>query len=150
MSRKIYKLDSKLSVNFAIHNFVGQKKKKTGLDWQALSDYVRRTAKEKGLSYREVAERGGISHGSVSNIINLRNKRDIGTDTLRAIARGLEVPEEEILSIARGSEPETEEEFLRSSYYQAFLRHKEATGEERKFLEGVMDMINQYKHKKTG
>lgn len=77
----------------------------SGLD--ALSDYVRRIAYEKRLSYREIAKRTGqrISHGTVSDIINRRSK-DIKAETLKALALGLGVPEEEIFAIARGKAPE--------------------------------------------
>ena len=68
-----------------------------------LADYVRRVACEKRLSYREIAKRTGqrISHGTVSDIINRRSK-DIKAETLKALAIGLGVTEEEIFAIARG------------------------------------------------
>lgn len=68
-----------------------------------LADYVRRVAYEKRLSYREIAKRTGqrISHGTVSDIINRRSK-DIKAETLKALAAGLGVTEEEIFAIARG------------------------------------------------
>lgn len=70
---------------------------------EALSDYVRRVAYEKRLSYREIAKRAGqrISHGTVSDIINRRSK-DIKAETLKALALGLGVTEEEVFAIARG------------------------------------------------
>lgn len=68
---------------------------------ESLPDYVRRVAKEKGLSYRQVARRGGISAPSISDILSGKTKK-VKLETLKALAKGLEVPEDEIFAIARG------------------------------------------------
>jgi transcriptional regulator with XRE-family HTH domain len=82
---------------------------------ESLSDYVRRVISEKGLNYREVARRSGgaISHGAVGHIVN-GVSTDVRTETLRALAKGLGVPEDEIFAVARGkaiSEPKSPAEF---------------------------------------
>jgi transcriptional regulator with XRE-family HTH domain len=70
---------------------------------ESLSDYVRRVISEKGLNYREVARRSGgaFSHATVGYIINGVTK-DVGTETLRGLAKGLGVSEDEIFAVARG------------------------------------------------
>jgi transcriptional regulator with XRE-family HTH domain len=70
---------------------------------ETLSDYLRRIIRDKDLSYRKVAQRSGgrVSHATISDIINGRQK-DIKTETLIGIARGLGVLEEELFAIARG------------------------------------------------
>lgn len=72
---------------------------------ETLSDYVRRVINEKGLNYREVARlSGAISHATVGDIVN-GIPRNYGTDTLRALAKGLGVPEDELFAAARGKKP---------------------------------------------
>lgn len=68
-----------------------------------LPDYVRRVMSEKALNYREVARRSGgvISHTTVFDVVNQRTK-DVKTETLTALAKGLGVSEDEIFAVARG------------------------------------------------
>lgn len=70
---------------------------------ESLSDYVRRVANEKNLSHREIARRSGdlISHVTVGDIIN-NNRGDIKVETIRGLAKGLGVSEEEIFAVVRG------------------------------------------------
>ena len=68
---------------------------------EPLHDFVRRIVAEKGLKYRQVAKRGGISTTTVSDVINQRIQ-SASFETLIGLARGLGVPEGEILDVARG------------------------------------------------
>jgi transcriptional regulator with XRE-family HTH domain len=87
----------------------------------SLADYVRRIIDEKDLSYRKVAAQSGgrISHATISDIIN-GNQRDIKTETLIGLAKGLGVSEDELFAVARGREingdPTFEEERLLSMF----------------------------------
>src|SRR5688500_17821009 len=76
---------------------------------ESLSDYARRVINDKGLNYREVARRsgGGISHATVGDIVK-GDPRSYGTETLRALAKGLGVSEDEIFAVARGKDAEGE------------------------------------------
>ncbi|MET0625724.1 MAG: hypothetical protein ABW250_22505 [Pyrinomonadaceae bacterium] len=58
---------------------------------------------EKNLSTYEVERRSGgdITHGSVWNILNQR-VADVKAGTLRALAKGLGVSEDEVYAVARG------------------------------------------------
>ncbi len=68
-----------------------------------ISDFVRETIHEKSLSYRKVAERSGglITHSTVSDVVNERVK-NLSSQTIAGLARGLGVTEQEIFDIVRG------------------------------------------------
>jgi transcriptional regulator with XRE-family HTH domain len=70
---------------------------------ETLADYVRRVIRDKDLSYRKVADASGgkISPTTISDVIN-GQIGDIKTQTLKALAKGLGVPEDEIFAVARG------------------------------------------------
>ena len=73
-----------------------------------LADYVRRIRNEKNLSLAEVSAR---SHGQIGK--THINRIENGTVTrvsllkLRALARGLDVPEDELIGVAQGKKPGT-------------------------------------------
>jgi transcriptional regulator with XRE-family HTH domain len=90
-----------ISVNCVIDNHVKFQRNNRGLNRKALSDYLKsKTVLGGKFSYRNVAARAGLSHATIGNIINLKYKKDIGIDTLRAIAHGLEEPENTLLAVA--------------------------------------------------
>ena len=68
-----------------------------------LQDYVRNIIQKKELNYRQVARRsrGMISHSTVYDIINGRN-RNPSLSALRGLAKGLGVTEEEVFASATG------------------------------------------------
>jgi transcriptional regulator with XRE-family HTH domain len=71
---------------------------------ESLSEYTRRIIREKELNYRKVADAAKaagyeISHSTVGNIVN-KSTEDVGVETLRALAHGLGVPEDELINIA--------------------------------------------------
>lgn len=70
---------------------------------ETLADYVRRVRKDKGLSTPDVERNSGnqITDGYVSQIENGYIK-NVSPEKLRALAKGLEVLEEEIFAVARG------------------------------------------------
>ena len=72
-------------------------------EYGALAELVRQRMAELGLSTYEVARRSGnrISNSTVWNIVNDR-VAEVKATTLRALARALAVPEEEIFSTAHG------------------------------------------------
>jgi transcriptional regulator with XRE-family HTH domain len=84
---------------------------------EKIGPYIAQLLKDKGLNYREVARRSGgeISHSAVGDIINGRVS-DIGIGTLRGLARGLGVPEQELLEVAIGK-PEAGAEERRLIWY---------------------------------
>ncbi len=70
---------------------------------ETLAEFVTRVIAEKKLSFRRVAERtnGAISHSTVADIAN-GQRFDVKKDTLTALAKGLEVPSDDVFRIARG------------------------------------------------
>lgn len=91
-----------LYVRNAIHNVVTSNQEK-------ISDFVRRIASEKSLSYRKIAEKSGglITHSTVSDVINERVK-NLSAQTITGLAKGLGVTELEIFDIVRGKTPNNE------------------------------------------
>jgi transcriptional regulator with XRE-family HTH domain len=82
------------------------KRKPVSSEQESLSDFVRRVIRDKRLTYRQVAARSGGRLGSatVSDIINNRRK-NITTETLVALAAGLQVSEQELFAKAAGLAP---------------------------------------------
>ena len=70
---------------------------------ETLPDYVRRVRNEKDLSTADVEKRSGfgITDGYVSRIENGYIK-NVSPEKLKALARGLGVPEDEVFAVARG------------------------------------------------
>jgi plasmid maintenance system antidote protein VapI len=74
---------------------------------ESLAEFVQRRMKElNDLSTYDVARLSGgrVSNGTVWNILNER-VRDVKPDTLNALARALQVSEQEIYNVAHGREP---------------------------------------------
>jgi transcriptional regulator with XRE-family HTH domain len=76
---------------------------------ESLGDFVRRVANEKGITYREVARRGGISSPSISDIISGKT-RQVKPSTISALAKGLGVSEYELFAVLRGKPINKEEQ----------------------------------------
>lgn len=70
---------------------------------ETLGDYVRRIRNEKRLSLRDVSSRSGgqIANSHISRIES-GEARGVSVDKLRALAKGLGIPEDEIFAVARG------------------------------------------------
>jgi transcriptional regulator with XRE-family HTH domain len=57
---------------------------------ETFGDWLLNELNKQGWSQNELAKRAGISHGTVSNIIN--GNKGVGQDSLIAIARALKLP----------------------------------------------------------
>jgi transcriptional regulator with XRE-family HTH domain len=70
---------------------------------EKLSDFIRRTRNENGLSTADVEQKSGytVTDGYVSHIENGRVK-NVSPEKLKALAKGLGVSEEVIFAVARG------------------------------------------------
>jgi transcriptional regulator with XRE-family HTH domain len=75
----------------------------------SLADYVRRIRNEKNLSLAQVSSR---SHGRIGkthiNRIENGTVNRVSLLKLRALARGLDVPEDDLIAVAQGKPPRTE------------------------------------------
>ena len=107
----------------------------------ALSEFVRAVMNEKDLNYRQVAERSGglISHTTVFDVVNLRSK-DVKAKTLRGLAKGLGVPEDEIFSVARGKSPADDPDYKNWKYAALFDDAKKLTPEQMREFETLMEI----------
>jgi hypothetical protein len=108
MSSLIYAMEIKLAVSFDIQFVMPNVQRQ-------FSEYVRRVINDKGLSYREVSWRAkkkgyDISHTTVGDIIN-KPEKDVRRETLKALAAGLEVDEDEVIAIAFGKVPKEVRKF---------------------------------------
>lgn len=88
----------------------------------ALADYVLKAIATRNLTQSEIAERArkkgfAISQNYISKIIS-GSARNISVEKLKALAAGLNVPEEEIFVIARGG---TSEEKITNGYASSLL-----------------------------
>ncbi|HEY0100855.1 MAG TPA: helix-turn-helix transcriptional regulator [Pyrinomonadaceae bacterium] len=110
---------------------------------ETLGDFVRRVANEKGLSQREVARRSGglISHVTVGDIIN-KNRGDVKTETLRGLAKGLGVTEEEVFAVARGKKPEDDPDFLKSRLGLLSLKFDKIPIDKRVNVEALIELLD--------
>ena len=98
---------------------------------ESLNKYVRRVLKEKGLSYADVEERSGgaISDSYIGNIVT-GSVGSVTVGKLKALARGLDVTEEEIFAVARGSSPGDVRDFQKSRFALLFEKYKKLAGED--------------------
>lgn len=71
---------------------------------ESLAEYVQRVRNEKNLSLMDVSRRSGglIANAHISRIENGWVK-SVGVEKLKALAKGLGVPEEEVFAAARGA-----------------------------------------------
>lgn len=108
---------------------------------KALSEYVRAVMNEKGLNYRQVAEHSGglISHTTVFDVVNLRSK-DVKAKTLRGLAKGLGVSEDEIFSVTRGKSPADNPDFKKWKFAALFDEAEQLTPEQMARFEIIMEM----------
>lgn len=108
---------------------------------ESLADYVRRVMSEKGLTYREVQarSRNAITTGGVNDIVQGKTKNP-GIHTLTALARGLGVPEEEVISVARGKDPEGDPNFKNWKYAALFDDASQLTPEQMEKFENLMEI----------
>ena len=102
-----------------------------------LQDYVRRLISEKNLNYRRVAwnSRGMISHSTVYDIISGRNTNP-SLSSLRGLAKGLGVTEEELFASATGKT--LEKDTIDERLALIGLKFRELTDEQRIDAEALL------------
>ncbi|MBD0325941.1 MAG: helix-turn-helix domain-containing protein [Pyrinomonadaceae bacterium] len=109
---------------------------------ESLDRYVRRVLKEKGLSYAEVEARseGAISDSYIGNIVT----GSVGSVTvakLKALARGLDVSEDEIFAIARGQSPADLRDFQKSRFVAIFDKYKRLHADDQKEMLILLEAV---------
>jgi transcriptional regulator with XRE-family HTH domain len=137
-SNILFNTDNLLAVNILSFQRMAQNKK------EDLADYVSRVRVEKGLTTQDVAERSGgtITRGYVSHIEN-RHSINVTPNKLKALAKGLGVPVEEVFSKARGSKSEQDEaEFQESLYFMLYKKSRNVSPDKKEFIQKILQMID--------
>lgn len=97
---------------------------------EGLADFVRRVRSEKRLSLNDVQRLSGnqIANSYVSRIENgIADAEGVTPKKLQALARGLQISEEEIFAVARGkspNEPDIEKEKVWQAYSELSERYR--------------------------
>lgn len=109
---------------------------------ESLDRYVRRILKEKGLSYADVQERseGAISDSYIGNIVS-GTVGSLTVGKLKALARGLDVCEDEIFAIARGNSPTNFRDFQKSRFANLFEKYQKLPVEEQRELFVLLEAV---------
>jgi transcriptional regulator with XRE-family HTH domain len=99
---------------------------------ESLDRYVRRVLKEKGLTYADVEQRsrGAISDSYIGSIA-AGNTGSVTVGKLKALARGMDVSEDEIFAIARGAAPGDLRDFQESRFAMLFEKYSQLPGDDR-------------------
>jgi transcriptional regulator with XRE-family HTH domain len=114
MSTRLYKKEYLSCELFDIH-FVMSKEHVT------LADFIRQIMLEKNLTFRDVARKGGaISHTTVSDLTK-GYRTNIETGTIAALAKGLDIPPEQLERVSRGLSPIPQNRF--EIYAETFDGH---------------------------
>lgn len=107
-----------------------------------ISDFVRETIRDKGLSYRKVAANSGglITHSTVSDVINERVS-NLSSKTIEGLAKGLGVPEEKIFAFVRGENLSTSD--VERIEIEAMYRKRKSLSPARKeAFKRILDMVD--------
>ena len=109
---------------------------------EPLDAYIRRIRKEKGLSLNDVARnsRGQVSNAYVSQLENGHVLKP-SVKKLGALARGIGVPESELLARAGGRVQENSDEFQQALLDMLQEEWNLATPKNREFIDGIIQMV---------
>jgi transcriptional regulator with XRE-family HTH domain len=80
----------------------------TKLPIERLVEFIVARRKAVGLTQRGLAQASGINPGTLANIEAGRVTKAPALGTLEQLARGLRMPAEDLIAIARGEEPRSE------------------------------------------
>jgi transcriptional regulator with XRE-family HTH domain len=110
---------------------------------EKLADYVRRVRAEKGLSTTDVEKRSGflISDSYVTRIENGYVK-NVSLEKLHALARGLGVPPEQLIAIARGKSPDDDPDFIKSRFAELALKFDRVPEDKRVNVEALVQLLD--------
>lgn len=112
---------------------------------ETLSSYVRLKLIEKDLTTRDVQERsaaGGekITQSYVSQIVS-GTAKNLTLTKLRALARGLGVPIEEVISRAYGRTYQDDQEFAQSRFAELYYKFKELNDENKQSILYLLEVL---------
>lgn len=116
---------------------------------EGLSEYIKRIMRERDYNYRAIernAQEAGykISHATVGNIVNSRYA-DVGTETLRALAHGLKVPEGELMSTAlheKSGGKARRSAFEKSKFETMYSEYLQLSPKDKRELDVILNMVD--------
>lgn len=109
-----------------------------------LSEYILKVLQDDEISYQDIvrrAERKGykITHSYISKIIS-GAAQNISVDKLRALAAGLNRPEEEVFAVARGGR--TEEKIKDALASAMFYKYQQLEEEDKEALSTLLRALD--------
>ena len=109
---------------------------------ESLGQYVRRVLKEKNLSLSEVEQRaqGEISDSYICSITT-GSAGSVTVAKLKALARGLDVPEDDIFEVARGLQERDDGEFQVSDFALLFRKFKDLAPEDKGEVQALLQVL---------
>ena len=112
------------------------------IERESLDQYVSRMLREKGLTFADVHRRAGgeISKGYVCDISN-GGTASLTVRKLQALARGLDVPEDEIFAVARGVPPADLAGFAAGRFATLYARYRELGEEDRREVGVLLEAV---------
>jgi transcriptional regulator with XRE-family HTH domain len=113
---------------------------------ETLSDYVRLKLIENDLTTRDVQERsasGGekITQSYVSQVVS-GTAKNLTLTKLRALARGLGVPIEEVISRAYGETYQDDLAFAESRFADVYYKFEELSAEHKRHVIYLLDILD--------
>src|ERR1044071_1375520 len=108
---------------------------------ESLAEFVRRVRNEKRLSLNDVQRQSGnkIANSYVSRIEN-GIVTNVTPEKLKALAKGLQVSEEEIFAVVRGKSPADNPNFKKWKFAALFDEAEQLTPEQMAKFEILMEM----------
>ena len=112
------------------------------IEQETLAEFVRRNLREKGLSYAEVQRQAGgaISKSYICGICN-GLEVSLTVKKLQALARGLDVPEDELFAIARGAAL-SQRNLDTSRFALMYFRYQRLPEEDRQAVDLLLDAMD--------
>ena len=112
------------------------------IERETLAQFVRRNLREKGLSYAEAQRRAGgaISKGYICDICN-GLEVSLTVRKLQALARGLDVSEDELFAIARGAAI-SQNDLDTSRFALMYFRYQRLPEEDRQAADLLLDAVD--------
>ena len=112
---------------------------------ESLGDYVRRIAKEKNLSHVKIADRakklgGTLSSGYVNSVIQ-GHVTSPKVETLKNLALGLGVPEDDLFEVARGKRPSDDAGFRIGLFAMLHREHQKLNEEQKKEVQPLIELL---------
>lgn len=118
---------------------------------ETLNTYVKRVVHEKGLTVADVERRanGSISDSYVHGIMTGRVAGSQTVNKLKALARGLDVNEEELFAIARGVVPCQQSNYLSSEFARISALFEKLPEPDRRELNILLETLTREIERRT-